>query len=162
MDPEARARFEERMKTMTPEQRAQFGQRAAGSGFPGTGGSGRQGAPTQEPASMALASTSALTIDSLFGPLPTVVNTGRVYLYVDKQMKQARIRTGITDGTYSELIGEDLTEGQELVTDVATGQARAQGATFPGQQRGQNPLMPGGGRGMGGPPGGGFGGPRGF
>ena len=170
MDPEARARFQERMANMTPEERAQMQQRLGGrqgqggaAGLEGAPrGGGRQGGPSPaQPATMASAAEGQ-TIDSLFGPLPTVVNTGRVYLYVDKQMKQARIRTGITDGTYSELIGEDLTEGQELVTDVATGQARAQGATFPGQQRGQNPLMPGGGRGMGGPPGGGFGGPRGF
>jgi hypothetical protein len=76
-------------------------------------------------------------------------------------MKQARIRTGITDNTYSELIGEELKEGQELVTDVSTVQTRAQTTTFPGQrgQQNQNPLMPGGGRGFGGP---GGGGPRGF
>jgi HlyD family secretion protein len=163
MDPEARARFQERMANMTPEERAQmqqrFGERQGQSGT-GQAGGQRSGAPQGGPAQPQRAAASAAdagTIDSLFGPLQTVVNTGRVYVYVDKQMQQARIRTGITDGTYSELIGNELKEGQLLVTDVSTNQIRAQST----QQRQQTPLMQGG-RGMGGPPGGGFGGPRGF
>jgi hypothetical protein len=167
VDPEAQARFKERMANMTPEERAQmqqrFGNRQGQGGLGQEGGQrsgAQQGGPPQ-PQRAAATGTEGQTIDSLFGPLPTVINNGRVYLYVDKQMKQARIRTGITDGTYSELIGEDLKEGQDLVTDVSTAQARAQSVSFPGQQqRQQNPLMPGGGRGMGGGPGGG--GPRGF
>jgi HlyD family secretion protein len=162
MDPEARARFQERMANMTPEQRAQmqerFGNRQGQSGVgqeSGQRSGARQGGPTQ-PQRAAASPADAGTIDSLFGPLQTTVNSGRVYLYANKQMKQVRIRTGITDGTYSELIGQELTEGQQLVTDVATGQTRAQTTTFPGQQRQQSPMMPGG-RGMGG-----FGGPRGF
>jgi hypothetical protein len=158
MDPEARARFQERMASMTPEERAQmqqrFGNRQGGGDNRGNQQSGaRQGGPGQ-PATVAVAGAAGQTIDSLFGPLPTVIGSGNVYLYIDKQMKLARIRTGISDGTYTELIGEELKEGQELVTDVSTGQARAQTPAFPGQQPrpGQgNPLMPGGGRGMGGP-----------
>ena len=34
-----------------------------------------------------------------------------MYVYVDKQMAQTRIRTGITDGTYTELLGDGLAEG---------------------------------------------------
>jgi HlyD family secretion protein len=162
MDPEARARFQERMANMTPEERAQMQQRfgnrqgAGGTRADQQGGT-RQGGPNQ-PAPVAVTTAAGQTIDSLFGPLPTVISSARVYLYIDKQMKLARIRTGISDGTYTELIGEELKEGQELVTDVSTGQARAQNPAFPGQQRpGQstNPMLPGGGRGMGGP-----GGPR--
>jgi HlyD family secretion protein len=162
MDPEARARFQERMANMTPEERAQvqerFGSRQGQSGVGLEGGQrsgARQGGSTQ-PQRAAASSADAGTIDSLFGPLQSTVNSGRVYVYIDRQMKQVRIRTGITDGTYSELVGQELTEGQQVVTDVATGQTRAQTTTFPGQQRQQSPMMPGG-RGMGG-----FGGPRGF
>jgi HlyD family secretion protein len=155
MDPEERRRrFQERMASMTPEERAQmaqrFGNRQGGGGEQGgQRGGARQGGPSQADA-VALTGAAGQTIDSLFGPLPSVIGSGRVYQYIDKQMKQARVRTGITDGTYTELIGEELKEGQELVTDVSTGQARATTPMGPGQQRpGQstNPLMPGGGRG---------------
>ena len=157
-DPEARARFQERMQSMTPEQRAQFAQRMGGGGFPGAQGGGRQGAPGQEAAPMALATTSALTIDSLFGPLQLAQGTGRVYAYTNKQMAQTRVRTGITDGTYTELLTDSLPEGAECVTDITIGEVSTT------RTNAQSPFMPGrGGRGggFGGGPGGG-GGPRGM
>ena len=159
MDPEARARFQERMANMTPEERARmmerFGNRQGGAegGRGGPQGGSPPGGPSPQSAVL-FTGAAGQTIDSLFGPLPVEISSGRVYLYIDKQMKLVRVRTGISDGTYTELISEDLKEGQELVTDVNTGQVRATTPFGPGQQRpGQtsNPLMPGGGRGMMGP-----------
>ena len=94
-------------------------------------------------------SSGATTIDSLFGPLPVVETTGRAWLYIDKQLKPLRLRLGISDGTYTELISGDLKESQEVVINMTTGLEAPQ---RPGQQGSQNPLMPpqrGGGPGRG-------------
>jgi len=102
----------------------------------------------------------ATTIDALFGPLPPVESTGRVWLYIDKQLKPVRVRIGITDGQASELIEGDLQEGTDLVTSVITGTAtrpaagaggfplfgQPQRGGFPGGQGGAN-RGGGGGRG---------------
>ena len=69
-----------------------------------------------------LATRGATTIDALFGPLPTVESAGRVWLYVDKQLKPVRVRLGITDGQATELIeGDASRKAIELVTNVTTG-----------------------------------------
>jgi HlyD family secretion protein len=80
---------------------------------------------------------SSDTIDSLFAPLPTVENRGRVWIFVDHQLKPVNVRTGITDGTYSELLSPELTEGMEVVTNVTGVGARSTTLTGTG-----NPLMP--------------------
>ncbi len=61
------------------------------------------------------------TIDSLFGPLPPVESVGRVWLYMNKQLKPVRLRLGISDGTFTELLSGELTPGTELVTNIVTG-----------------------------------------
>jgi HlyD family secretion protein len=99
-------------------------------------------------------SSGATTIDSLFAPLQIAETPGRVWLHVDKQLKPVRVRTGLSDGTYSELISGELTENQEVVVNMATG-LEPRPTTGQGQQTG-NPLMgpqrggPGGGPGRGG------------
>lgn len=166
-DPEQRRRsFQERLASMTPEERAQFearmrergidpnnmaggtpgsrsgsgGQRDAGgtgqrgpvaSGFPGMGRP--TGASAANPANRA----GAQTIDQLFGPLPTTESTGRVWLDANGQLKSVRLRLGITDGTYTELLSGEIKLGQELVTAVITPAQAAAAAT-------RSPLMPGG------------------
>ena len=96
-------------------------------------------------------SKGAQTIDALFAPLPVIETRGRAWLFVDHQLKSVNLRLGITDGTNTELIGGELTEGMDVVTAVTgLGTTRA----LPGQTGSGNPLIPGGGRG--GP--GGFGG----
>jgi len=97
----------------------------------------------------ALNQAGAQTIDQLFGPLPTTETTGRVWLNANNQLKSVRLRLGITDGTYTELLSGELAVGQEVVTGVTTPAQAAAAAT-------RSPLMPGGpgGRG-GGRPGGG-------
>lgn len=134
-DAERQQRMAERLKTMTPEERAQWEERMRARGGV---------APTpprpQVPA-------GATTIDQLFGPLPTTESRGRVWLHAGGQLRSVPLRLGITDGTYTELIGGEVQAGQEVVTSVTLPAAAAGTAS-------RSPLMPGGpgGRGM---PGGG-------
>jgi len=113
-----------------------------------------------------IATTNATTIDALFAPLPPTEGRGRLWLYVDKKLRLVNVRTGITDGTWVEILdggdAEQLQPGTEVVTNVITGlepQAR------PGQANpGSNPLMGpqrGNQGGRGGPGGAGGGGGRG-
>ena len=189
-----RKQFEERMKNMSPEERAQWeermrsrgqgGGRGEGPGGPGgvqrgegnqrastgdgnRGGQGNRQAPTTgrtgDP-STALSRTNATTIDALFAAPPPTEGRGTLWLYINKQLKSVRVRTGITDGTWTEIIDTpetaQLQANTEVVTNIVTG---LEPANRPGQQgAGSNPLMPqrgqpGGGRGPGGPGGGGRG-----
>jgi hypothetical protein len=101
---------------------------------------------------------AATTIDSLFGPLPTVETRGTAWQYENKQLKAIRLRLGVTDGSFTEVLNEsEVPANAEVVTNMITGLEPAR-STTPGQQQG-NPLMgpqrggPGGGGGRG--PGGG-------
>jgi hypothetical protein len=169
-----RKQFEERLKNMTPEERAAFEERrrnregrggGPGGGQPaeaGRGGGSREGGQqraasqdrgsrggqqraTQETQSGSrLANTSATSIDALFAPLPPVEGRGRVWMFINKQLKSVGIRTGITDGTWTEVLEApdtaQLQPGTEVVTNVVTGLEPSQ---RPGQQGpGNNPLMP--------------------
>ncbi len=76
--------------------------------------------------------------------------SGRVWLDEDGKFTAREVKTGLTNGALTELIGDDLSEGTKVVTNVLISQPRA--ATTAA-----NPLFsttPGGGR----PGGGGFGG----
>jgi HlyD family secretion protein len=176
MTPEEREQFQARMR----ERMAQgggFGGGRGGSGDgqgPGNGqgqgnvargGQGNQAAPGnrgQQPATETskLATTKASTIDSLFGPLPSVETRGRVWLYISKQLKPVNLRLGISDGTWTEVLdSNELQQGTEVVTNVVTG---TESAARPGGNNNGNPLMgpqgrPGGPGGFGGGGGGGRG-----
>ena len=91
---------------------------------------------------------TAQTIDSLFGPLPSTESSGRAWLYINNQLKPVRLRLGISDGTYTELVSGELEAGAEVVTAVTLPAQAAAGTP------GRSPLM-GPSRGPGGPPGGG-------
>jgi HlyD family secretion protein len=172
MTPEERQRRrEEMLKNMTPEQRERFEarmrEREAAGGE--AGGGGRRNAGPQlgqnqgsgSDSQSRTLSSGATTIDSLFGPLPVVETRGMAWLYVNKQLKPVRLRLGISDGTFTEIINdEELQPNMEVVTMMTTGLEQR---TVPGQGGNQNPLMgpqrggpgrPGGG---GGPAGGGRG-----
>ena len=153
MTPEERQRRrEEMLKNMTPEQRERFEARMRERGGQGFGG----GAAAQTQSRTM--SSGATTIDSLFGPLPSIETRGAAWLYVNKQLKMVRLRLGITDGTYTEILNEEeLQPNMEVVTMMTTG---LETRTTPGQGGGQNPLM-GPQRGGRGPGGGGGGGGRG-
>lgn len=166
-----RLQMEERMKNMTPEERARFQQRGAGRGGAPGGGqanagqagrganpSARQGTGARD-VQTRIATGEATTVDALFAPLPPTEGRGRVWLWVNKQLQMVNVRTGISDGTWTEILdgaeADKLQPDTEVVTNILTGmesQAR------PGQQNpGGNPLMgpqrgnrggaPGGGRG---------------
>ena len=78
-------------------------------------------------------------------------------MYDNKQLKQVRLRLGISDGTNIEVLdaNPELREGSEIVTNVIIDTGTP---TTPGQNNNNNPLL-GPQRGRGGP--GGFGGPGG-
>ena len=155
----------ERFKSMSPDEQKQFlsrlQERGADTGAleaamkPATASKkSGGGAPAPSPAKPGTPQ-SAQTIDALFAPLPVVESRGRVWLYINKELKPVNLRLGITDGTNTELISGELQPGMEVVTGVLTGGARPTAAAGTG-----NPLLPQGGRGPGGfgGPGGGFGG----
>ena len=145
---------------MTPEEREQMLQRMSARGFdPSATGAerggdrraGRGNAPPTPPqaAPQATRASGATTIDALFGPLPVIETRGRVWLYVDKQLKPVQLRLGISDGQATELIEGDLEPGIEVVTNVTTGAetrpALQGGFPFLGQPgRGGFPGGPGG------------------
>ena len=88
----------------------------------------------------------AQTVDVLFGPLPREESTGRAWTLVNGRLEMLRLRLGISDGTFTEVIGDVPAPGTLLVTSVAlpVEASRTAGA-------GQSPLLgPPGGRG---PPG---------
>lgn len=172
MTPEERAQFEARMRErgIDPNNpgRGGFGPGGRGAGQPGAG-QAAQGAPAQAGSSRrgpvasglpgvgtprassvtaAANQAGAQTIDQLFGPLPTAETTGRAWLNANNQLKAVRLRLGITDGTYTELLSGELAVGQEVVTGVVTPAQAAASTT-------RSPLMPGGPGGRGGMPGGG-------
>jgi HlyD family secretion protein len=145
---ERRRRMEERMKTMTPEERERFQQRMRDMPEGGNRGDdrGNQGFGRRDmtrgiaggvSGGTAVAS-GATSIDALFPPLPPVESRGRVWLFVDKKLKPVNLRLGISDGTFTELLSGDLQEGQEIVINMVTGLEPPR--VVPTQQ-GTNPLM---------------------
>jgi len=172
---ERRKRMEERLAQMSPEEREQFQarmkERMAQGGFggpDGSGGANAEGTPGQNAGAgrgpqattrSKLATSNASTIDSLFGPLPTVESRGRAWLYINKQLKPVSLRLGISDGTWTEVLNpNELQQGTEVVTAIVTG-LESQPAQRQGSSPTNNPLM-GPQRGPGGFPGGGRGGGR--
>ena len=50
------------------------------------------------------ANAPAQTVDALFAPLPVTVTSGRVWRFVGDRLQPVRVRLGISDGAYTELI----------------------------------------------------------
>jgi hypothetical protein len=76
------------------------------------------------------------------------MSRGRAWVFADGQLTIVNLRLGISDGTNTELLSDELQENAEVVAGV-TGVGPARGT--PAQGGTANPLMPGG---RGGPPGG--------
>jgi HlyD family secretion protein len=147
------ARMLERFKSMSPDEQKQFIER-----IKGRGGDTSVFEKAVAPAAKSKGespSQTATTIDALFAPLPIVERPGRAWLYVDKQLKPVGLRTGITDGTNTEVVSDDLQPGTEVVTGIVLPSASRPAAAAAG-----NPFQQGGNnRGnFGGFPGGGGGG----
>jgi hypothetical protein len=145
----------ERFKGMSPDEQKQFLARIKGRGGD-TSAFEKAMAPAAKGKAGEPATASATTIDALFAPLPVVERPGRAWMYVDKQLKVVNFRTGITDGTNTEITSGDLQVGTELVTGIVlpTAQRAAAGATgnpLLGQQGNRGNFggggFPGGGRG---------------
>jgi len=122
------------------------------------GGAGQGPRRTSRLDSAPALNTTATTIDSLFGPLPSEESRGQAWVFDNKQLKQVRLRLGVSDGTNVEILdaNPELREGSEIVTNIIIDTGTPAG----GQNNNNNPLLgPQRGRGPGGP--GGFGGPGG-
>ncbi|MBZ5556803.1 MAG: efflux RND transporter periplasmic adaptor subunit [Acidobacteriia bacterium] len=143
------ARQLERFQAMSPDEQKQFIARMKDRG---QDTSAFEKAAKSTSASSALKSKygapqSAQTIDALFAPLPPVESRGRAWVFMDHQLKSVNLRLGITDGTNTELLSDELQQNMEVVTSVTgLGTTRNIG----GQQGTGNPLIPQ----RGGPPGG--------
>jgi hypothetical protein len=139
----------ERFKGMSPDEQKQFIERIKGRGgdtsvFEKATAPAAKSKNKGEPATQ-----GATTIDALFAPLAIVERPGRTWLYVDKQLKPVNLRTGITDGTNTEVVSGDLQIGTEAVTGIVLPTAARAGAAA------GNPFQQGGGN-RGGNFGGGF------
>ena len=152
---EFQGRMLERLKSMPADEQAQFLARMKERGgdtsaldalMTPTAAAPRAGAT--RPA----ATAQAQTIDALFAPLPPVMSRGRAWSFTAGQLKIINLRLGISDGTSTELLSDELQENAEVVTGV-TGLTPTRGA--PAQGGAGNPLMPGRGGPGGGRPGGG-------
>jgi HlyD family secretion protein len=142
-------RMLERFKTMSPDEQKEFIARMKERGVDTSAfDTTAPRVPGKTP--RAAAPVQAQTIDALFAPLPTIESRGRAWLFMDRQLKPVNLRLGISDGTTTELLSEELQEGMEVVTGVTGLGTRA---TPQGGGAG-NPMMPGRGG-----PGGGRGGP---
>jgi HlyD family secretion protein len=166
MTPEERQkRMEERMATMTPEERAQFQERMrqrqaeggdrgnrqgmnAGNGQPqgsrdgGPGAGNRDGGSRrgqlvgqQAANAKSAAVTSATTIDALFAPLPVVETRGRAWLFINKNLKPVELRLGITDGTFTEVLTPDALQPGQ---EVVTAVITPEMASRPANQQNNN------------------------
>jgi hypothetical protein len=134
----------ERFKSMSPDEQQQFLARMKARGGDTAA---LEAAMSAKPPGAAVSSGQAQTIDALFAPLPPVESRGRAWLFINRELKPVSLRLGITDGTYTELLSEELQENMEVVTGV-TGLAPTR--TLPTGGGSGNPLMPGrpgGGRG---------------
>jgi HlyD family secretion protein len=144
--PEFQPRMLERFKTMGPDEQQQFLARMKERGGDTSAFEAvRAPSAAKQPGKTATAPT-ATTIDALFAPLPIVESRGRAWLFVDRQLKPVALRLGISDGTYTEVLSQEMADTTEVVTGV-TGLTTST-RTLPAQNNG-NPLMPG--RGPGGP-----------
>lgn len=151
-----RGNFQERMASMTPEERERFLERmkargftpptdaqpaAAPSGGRGQGPRAAQTTAAPRPSREAAAGAGgATTFDALFGPLAPTETFGQVWLNAAGKLQRVRLRLGISDGQQTELIQAldgSVQEGTEVVTSVTIGSVRqtptpAGGNAFPG------------------------------
>jgi len=153
----------ERMQSMSPEERERalarmrergldpqsFGGGGSAPQPSGPGGAAPGARAAQAPRPSAPAAGTAQTFDSLFGPLPPTESSGRVWLFMNGQLKSVRVRLGISDGNHTELLSDELQPGTEVVSTVTLPAQASNSAA------GRSPLM---GPSRGGPPMGGQGG----
>ncbi len=80
------------------------------------------------------------TVDALFGPVESPDTPGRVWVFDGSSLEAIPVRTGISNGQFTELLAGDLEPGMELVTNVVSGdQAVRSSATVPSFLSGSRP-----------------------
>jgi HlyD family secretion protein len=139
------ARMMERFKAMAPDEQKQFIARMKERGmdtsaFEVIATSARQNGSPQRGAKPG-SGKPAETIDALFAPLPPVESRGRVWLFVEHQLKPVNLRLGVTDGTNTELLSGELQQNMEVVTGI-TGVGTTRSTNTDGGAG--NPLLPSG------------------
>ena len=139
----------------TPDQRPagfQGGQRPAAVGEPAPGAQRATG-------QVQTAGAERAPVQAAPGAAPGAQrrpSLATLYYLKDGKLSMTRVRTGITDGQFTEIVSDEIVEGTEVVTGLNQATAQA-GTTNPFQQQQQGPGGPGG---FGGGPPGGFGGGR--
>ena len=94
-------------------------------------------APVAAHAGAATPLRAGSTIDQFFQPAPRPDAPGQVWVMRDHTLTPLAVRVGVTDGTWTELLGGGLVAGDEVVTNVVLpAQAHRPAATS------TNPLMP--------------------
>ena len=108
--------FQDRLSQLSPEEREAFearrtarGMRRGSGGPPDEAGTARAtgNRPTRRDPNMPNIPTverGARTIDALFGALPVVETTGRVWILDSGTLRPINVRLGVTDGTTTELL----------------------------------------------------------
>ncbi len=163
-DPDRQARFMERFKSMSKDEQQQFIERMKSRGqdtasfeavMNGTAGAPAGATGKKKSSATAAAGNSGSfvfkpryggpqdseEIQELFKPLTPSTSPGRVWLFVNKELKPMNVRLGLTDGTFTELVNGDLQEGSEVVTGISGTANQRSAAAAPanpllGQQRG--------------------------
>ena len=157
-DPERMRQFRERLASMLPEEREQLRARRAQRGGPALsgnpGGPFRDRAPgagrgnLSEDRNVPAVERGATTVDALFGDLPVIETSGRVWVMDADRLRGIAVRLGITDGTATELLEtgpspdtegtRPLLDGADLVTHVTTPDT----GPAPPTGNGGSPLIP--------------------
>ena len=139
--PNAALRFKPETGTATPAATATTGtQRAAGGGAAGGGGGP---SPERAAAQMGQRGSGITGAGAAFTRLPRARPQVVWILAENNKLTPVPIRTGITDGHYTEVVGGKLQPGENIVIGLAT--SKVEGPPPPGS----NPMRPGGGPGRG-------------
>lgn len=98
---------------------------------------GREGATGARPPSAG----GRDAVPDLFSPLETVETAGLVWQYENGVLRAVRVRLGITDETWTELVGPELAEGALVVTGVTLSGATESTGGRQQTPATNNPLM---------------------
>jgi HlyD family secretion protein len=75
-------------------------------------------APKTSISNAAIITKAGSTIDQFFEPLERPTTPGQVWVIEDHQLKPVALKLGITDGTWTEVLGNTLQPGDEVVTNI--------------------------------------------
>lgn len=87
--------------------------------------------------SAAIITKAGSTVDQFFEPLEQATTSGMVWVIENRQLKAVPLKLGITDGTWTEVIGNTLQPGDDVVTNILLPSTLHKPAA-----PANNPLMP--------------------